>query len=224
MTSIQATADSASRKAGQDKWRFSIGTLFRVTAVCALTMFAAVQFGPLAATRVLGIGLAVVFAIQAWSARWRWLWLGSAVAAFGGFIPTILAAGAPFSERSGLCLECGMTRETHEVCGWVTKDDIRESEASRWAAPLVPAGHQHVWTTMSLSQRSHWFGYSLIGCGGPGEGAFMAWQLARLGDQPAAEQAYREYQDILTGASAKSMATHRQEMNAAVEAAVRARQ
>ena len=115
-----------------------------------------------------------------------------------------------------------MTRETHEVCGWTTKDHILETEASRWAASMVPDGHRHSWTTCSLHQRTHWFGMAPIGCGGPDEGAMIAWQLARYGDQIAAEQAYREYQDILTGKSTKSMAIHRQELQLAVIAAAQA--
>jgi hypothetical protein len=187
-------------------------------------MFAAVQFDPFMAARVLGIGLAVALAIQSFQGRSVRLSLASSGMILAGFLPTILAAGAPFSERSSICLECGLSRETHQVCGWTTKDEVRESEASRWAAPLVPAGHVHLWTTTSVHERTHWFGSAPIGCGGPGQGAFMCWQLARLGQPAAAEQAYREYQDILTGKSPKSMATHSQEMNAAIEAAVLARQ
>jgi hypothetical protein len=86
----------------------------------------------------LGIGLAIALAIWAWQARSLRLWIAAPLVAVLGCIPTILAAGAPFSERSAACLECGMTREMHEVCGWTTKDEISETEASRWAAPLVP--------------------------------------------------------------------------------------
>ena len=204
-------------------WHFSLGSLFRATAVCALTMYAAVQFGPLVAVRVLGVGLAIVLAIQALASRRHRLWPAAVVVALAGWIPTIVAAGAPFSERSAMCVECGLTRETHEVCGWTTKDEVSESEARRWAAPLVADGHQHAWTTVSTYQRTHWFGSAPIACGGPAEGAFMAWQLARLGNQQGGEQLYREYQDILAGRSPKSMATHRQEASDAVAAAVQAR-
>jgi hypothetical protein len=51
----------------------------------------------------------------------------------------------------------------------------------------------------------------------------MAWQLARCGNQSAAEQVYREYQEIRTGKSPKSMAVHRQEVWDAVSAAVQAK-
>jgi hypothetical protein len=221
--SIKPRFRSSSIDARRPAWRFTLGSLFRATAVSALTMFAAVQFGPLAAARVLGIGLAVVFAIHAWNLRRHRWWFAAAAVALLGCVPTILAAGAPFSHRSAVCLECGLGRETHQVCGWTTSDEISESDISRWAAPLVPAGHQHVWATTSLHQRTQWFTSAPIGCGGPAEGAFMAWQLARLGDQHGAEQLFREYQDILAGRSSKSMATHRQEASAAVEAALQAR-
>jgi hypothetical protein len=187
-------------------------------------MFAVVQFGPLAAARDMGIGLAIALVIWAWAARSFRLFLAAGLVAVLGYIPTILAAGAPFSQRSAACLECGMTREMHEVCGWTTKDEISETEASRWAAPLVPAGHVHAWTVTSNYSRTHWFGSAPIGCGGPGEGAMMAWQLARLGDPAAAEQAYLEYQAILTGRSPKPMSVHSQELQAAITAAVQARQ
>jgi hypothetical protein len=205
------------------RWRFSLGALFRAITVCGVAMFAIVQFGPLAAARDLGIGMAIAMALEAWLTRSRHGCLAAGSVALIGFIPTILASLAPFSDRSAVCLECGMARHTYEVCGWIMKDQITETEASRWAASLVPEGHRHSWTTTSVHQRGHWFGIAPIGCGGPGEGAFMAWQLARYGNQSAAEQAYREYQDILTGKSAKSMAVHRQEVWDAVDAAVKAK-
>ncbi len=221
MASMNAGIETASA-AKQGAWRFSLGSLFRATAVCGLAMFAAVQFGPLAAARDVGLGLAIVLALEAWVAGSRKLWFAAALVAAIGCIPTVLTAGAPFSERSAVCMECGMMREIHKVCGWTTKDQILDTEASLWAAAMVPTGHAHAWTTTSSYERMHWFGIAPIACGGPGEGAFMAWQLARLGNQTAAEQAYGEYQAILTGKSPKSMAVHRQEVEAAVNAAVQA--
>jgi hypothetical protein len=217
---IQSTPDAVPRR----RWRFSLGGLFRAITICSLAMFAVVQLGPLAAARDLGIGLAIALVIWAWAARSFRLFLAAGLLALLGCIPTILAEGAPFSKRTAVCLECGMTREMHEVCGWTTKDEISESEASRWAAPLVPAGHVHAWTVSSNHSRTHWFGSAPIGCGGPGEGAMMAWQLARLGDPAGAEKAYLEYQAILTGRSPKPMAVHSQELQAAIAAAVQAKQ
>ena len=52
----------------------------------------------------------------------------------------------------------------------------------------------------------------------------MCWHLAHEGDQAAAEQAYQEYQDIVTGRSSKSMVRHRQELETAIAAAHQARQ
>jgi len=43
-----------------------------------------------------------------------------------------------------------------------------------------------------------------------------------MGNKIAAEQAYREYQDILTGKSTKSMAVHRQEILDALTTAAQA--
>lgn len=221
MASIAEQEATGAAKRGA--WRFSLGGLFRAVTVCGLAMFAAVQFGPLAAARDVGIALAIVLALMAWGRRSRRLWLAAGSVAAIGCIPTVFAAGAPFWERSAVCMECGMMREAHEVCGWKTKDRIAHTESSLWAAPLVPAGHRHSWTICSSHQRTHWFGMAPIACGGPGEGAFMSWQLARLGNQTAAEQAYGEYQAILTGKSPMSMAVHRQEVEAAVNAAVQAR-
>ena len=226
---------SVERTAGRQHWRFSLAGLFRVMAVCALAAFAATQFGPLAAARDMGMGLAIALAIGAFftrgqgtgdrgqGARRRRMLVAAGVVALFGFVPTVLAAGAPFSERSAVCMECGRQREIHEVCGWTTKDEITDTEASRWAAPMLPAGHAHAWTGCSNHYRTEWFGWATIGCGGPGEGAFMAWQLARLGDQAAAEQAYQEYLDIRAGKSTKSMAVHRKEVADKVDAAVAAR-
>lgn len=220
MASIAATTTPVPR----GRWRFSLAGLFQAITVCGLAMFAVVQFGPLAAARDVGIASAIVLEIWAWQARSLRLWIAAAFVAVLGCMPAILAAGAPFSRREAICLECGMTRETHEVCGWLTKDEISETAASRWAAPLVPAGHAHAWAGTSTYQRTHWFGSAPIGCGGPGEGAMLAWQLARLGDPAAAEQAYLEYQAIITGRSPKPMAIHCQELQAAIAAAVQAKQ
>ena len=225
MSSVEAKLSRAASASGSRTWRFSLAGLFRAIAVCSLAMFAATQFGPLAAMRDMGLALAaslVIVAVSGGAGRTRFFLAAGVVAAIG-FVPTVLAAGAPFSERTAVCMQCGVQRDIHEVCGWTTKDEITATEASQWAAPMVPAGHEHAWTGCSHHQRTHWFGYSVIGCGGPGEGAFMAWQLARLGDQAAGEQAYQEYLDILAGKSAKSMAVHRQEVADAVEAAVAAR-
>jgi hypothetical protein len=186
-------------------------------------MFAVVQFGPFAAARDMGIALAIALALLAWSKRSRRLWLAAGLTAVAGVVPTILAAGAPFSERDAVCLECGMSRHIREDCGWKTRDEMHETEASRWAAPMVPAKHVHVWTGVGSYHRTHWFGSAPIACGGPAEGAFMAYQLARLGDQAAGERAYQEYQDILTGKSTKLMAVHRKEVSDAVNAAVQAK-
>jgi hypothetical protein len=205
-------------------WRFSLGDLFRAITVCGLAAFALVQFGPLAAARDICMALAIALAICAWAGRSRRLLLAAIGVAVLGMVPTILAAGAPYSDRDAICFECGKSRHIHEVCGWQTRDEIHETEASRWAAPLVPAGHVHSWTGMSQTVRAWWFGSTMIGCGGPGEGAFMSWQLARLGHPEAAEFSYQEYQDVLTGKSTKTMDVHRREMYAAVAAAVKASQ
>lgn len=135
--------------------------------------------------------------------------------------PKVIAGAAPFSENEALCVECGMERDVATFCGQVTKDEIRSTEASDWARGLVPADHRHRWVVFTSRHRSHWFGGASIGCGGPTEGAMLAWQLARSGHQEAAEKLYREYQDILTGKSAKSMAIHRQELMDAVVTAGR---
>jgi hypothetical protein len=203
-------------------WRFSLSGLFRTVTIAALAMFAAIHFGPLAAARDVGIALAICLAFVAFATRSRRHWLASGLVAAAGLIPTMLAAGAPFSNRSAVCMECGMARNIEDVCGWTTKDVISETDASRWAAPMLPAGHVHNWTICSVHSRSHWFGSAPIGCGGPGEGVHMAWQLARLGDQAAGERAFREYQDIRAGKSTKSLAVHRQEVAAAVNAAATA--
>jgi hypothetical protein len=223
MASIEATIHPAADIQAKRKWRFSLGGLFRVITVISLVMFALVQFGPLAAARDVGLALAIAVAIVACGSRSLKLGLAAGLLAALGFIPTILAAGAPFSERSAVCCECGMTRDVRQVCGWTTKDEILETEASRWAAPMVPANHVHSWQICSDYSRTHWFGSAPIGCGGPREGAPMAWQLARLGDPAGAERAFHEYLDILAGKSPKSMAVHRQEVEDAVNAAVQAR-
>lgn len=222
MASITAAKKPTSAVAQSGRWRFSLGGLFRAITVFGVAMFVVVQFGPLAAARDVGIGLAIACAIWAWQARSFKLWIVAGLVAGLGCVPTVLAAGAPFSERSAVCMECGKMREMHEVCGWRTKDETSDTEASRWAARYVPASHRHAWTITSNYQRTHWFESAPIACGGPGEGAFMAWQLARLGHQPAAEQAYLEYQAILSGTSPKPMAQHRQEVENAVNAAVKA--
>jgi hypothetical protein len=203
--------------------RFSLGTLFRALTLCGVVVFAVLQFGPLAAARDIRIGLALVLALQAWIARSPRYWLAAGMVGLLGFVPSILAAGAPHSLREAICMECGMRRELGEVCGWTTRDQVTHTESSHWAAPLVPPGHRHVWKTCSSEQRSHWFGMTTIACGGPGEGAFMAWQLARLGKPAEAERVYREYQSILQGKSTKSMAVHRNEVNSAVNTLVQAR-
>ncbi len=131
----------------------------------------------------------------------------------------IIIGGMPFSNREAVCWECGMQRETHEIWGRVTKDQIRQTQASEWAASLVPEGHIHSWSTTTLHQRTKWFGIAPIGCGFGAEGAFAAWQLARVGDQAAAEHAYLEYQDILNGKSPKSIGVHRKELEDAIVAA-----
>jgi hypothetical protein len=212
-----------SKATTRGRWRFSLGGLFRAITVCGLAMWAVVQFGPLTAARDVGIGLAIALALWAWQVRSRRLWIGAGLVAAAGFVPMLLAAGVPFSERTAVCTECGQQRDVHEVWGWTTEDKIQETEISRWAAPLVPAQHEHAWTMTSSYQRTHWFASAPLGCGGPGEGAFMAWQLARLGDQAAAERVYGEYQDILKGRSPKSMAVHRQEVEDLVNAAVEAK-
>jgi hypothetical protein len=183
-------------------------------------MFAAVQFGPLAAARDVGIGLAIALALMAWLGRSRRLWLAAGLVAGMGVIPTILAAGAPFSRRSEICLGCGMKRQTHEVCGWTVKNVTAQTEFSRWAAPIVPTGHAHSWASSSTYYRPRWFEPAWIACGGPSDGVVLAWHLAHYGDPAAGERALREYHDILAGKSTKSMAVHRQEVQDAVNAAM----
>lgn len=134
-------------------------------------------------------------------------------------IMAIIAGGAPFSNCESCCYECGMKRHTKENWGRVTKDEIMETEASRWAQPLLASGHAHVWEATTVHKRSTWFGIAPIACGGFPEGALAAWQLARCGDQASAEQFYREYQDILTGKSSKSLVAHRKEVVDAIDAA-----
>jgi hypothetical protein len=198
--------------------------LFLATTLCGLAMFALVRFGPIAAARDAGVAVGAICAIRAVTAASARLGLTAVAAALVGLIPTILAANAPFSQRSLVCLECGMDRDIHQVCGRTMKDEVTQTAASRWAAPLVPAGHRHVWTGCSLYVRSRWFGHRLVGCGGPSEGAVLAWHLAREADQAAGEQAYQEYQDILNGRSPKGMTLHRQEVEAAIAAAHQAKQ
>lgn len=222
MGSTHETASTAPGAGSPGKWRYSLGTLLRAVTVAGLAMLALVQFGPLAAARDIGLALAISLALVAYGMRRPRLWLAAGLLAAVGFVPTILAAGAPFSHRSAICLGCGMSRDTHEVCGWTTKDEISDTEISRWAAPMVPTGHTHSWAGCSLHQRSHWFGIAPIACGGPREGASMAWQLAHLGDHAAAERALREYQDIIAGTSTKSIAVHRREVDDAVNAAASA--
>lgn len=217
-------AASRSMPDGSPRIRFSLGDLFRGLTVCAVGLFAAVQFDPLMAIRAVACGLAIGVAVLAWRQRSKRLWLAAGATALTGLLPTILAANAPFSHRDAVCLECGRHRITHEVCGWTTRDDIEETEISRWAEPLVAVDHRHGWVTTSVHQRSHWFGIAPIGCGGPGEGAFMAWQFARLGDQATGEQVYREYCDIQYRRSAKPMMQHRQETAAALEVVMQAKQ
>src|SRR5688500_15156836 len=111
MASITAAIKPTSAAAHPGRLRFSLGGLFRGTTVCGLAMFAAVQFGPLAAARDVGIGLAIALAIWAWQARSGKLLVAAGLTAALGCLPTILAAGAPFSERSAVCMECGRMRE-----------------------------------------------------------------------------------------------------------------
>jgi hypothetical protein len=134
-------------------------------------------------------------------------------------VRTIVAAAAPFSDCHGSCPGCGMQRETSAVCGRVTKDEISHTEASLWASPLVPPNHTHRWIIYTRHYRTHWFGIAPIGCGGPGEGALLAWQLARCGEQADAVQFFQEYQAIVAGKSAKPLPVHEQELCAAIAAA-----
>ena len=183
MATTDATCYSPGNAAKPGGWRFSLGSLFRSMTVCGVAMFAIIQFGPLAAARDVAIGLAIVLALEAWITRSRKLWIAAALVVWIGFIPTILAANAPFSDRSAACVECGMARHTHEVCGWTTMDQVSQTEASRWAASMVPEGHRHLWTTFTSHHRTHWFGMAPISCGGPREGAIIAWPLAHHGEQ-----------------------------------------
>jgi hypothetical protein len=220
MSATTTTAVAAVAANPRGRWRFSLGDLFRALTIACLAIFAAVQLGPLAAARDVGIALAIATALVAAGRRSRRLGIAAGLVAVAGLVPTIVAAGAPFSIRDAVCMECGQARYIHTVCGLTIEDRIEPTEASRWAAPLLAPHHVHVWTGTSRYEQTHWFGSATIGCGGPGEGAFMAWQLARLGDPTAGQRAYLEYLDILAGKSPKSMATHRQEVSDAVNAAV----
>jgi hypothetical protein len=169
------------------------------------------------------VGLAFGVAVLAWRQRRLWLWPAAAGLVFAGWLPTILAAGAPFSHRDAGCYECGRSRVTHEVCGWLTQDDIQETEASRWAAPHLPADHVCQWSFSSHHVRSTWFGSAPIACGGFPEGAYLAWNFVYFGDQQQAEAYYREYCEIRRGRSTKTMKQHRDEANAALDALVKAK-
>src|SRR5262245_54451457 len=107
MASLEAAVRPAAAANQPRKWRFSLGGLFRAVTVVCLAMFAAVQFGPLAAARDLGIGLAIALALVACGSRSVKLWLASGLVAAVGLLPMILAAEAPFSHRDAVCLQCG---------------------------------------------------------------------------------------------------------------------
>jgi hypothetical protein len=202
---------------------FTIGDLFRGLTICAVGLFVAVQYDPLLAARAVGVGLAISIAIIAWRHRRHWLWLGAAGMVLVGFLPTLFAAGVPFSHRDMVCYECGCSRDTHEVWGWKTQDDIRENDVSRWAKPFLPEDHVHQWITTSSHGRSGWFANDPIACGGLGEGAYTAWHIARLGKQPEAEALYLEYCEIRRGRSQKPLKQWNDEANAALEAALKGR-
>ena len=152
---MAAGLNFTSSPAGEHRWRFTLGTLFRAITVCGLAMFAVVQFGAIAGMRDLGIALAIATGIHAARTRAHRLWLAAALVAAIGLIPTVLAATAPYAKRSAVCWQCGMRRESEDVCGWRTKDHLADTDASRWAARFVPAEHQHQWAVTSREERPH---------------------------------------------------------------------
>jgi hypothetical protein len=197
-------------------WRFSLGSLFRAIAVAAVALWAVRLFGPLAAVRDVGIALAIVLAITALYTRSRRWWLGAGLALTLGLIPSVLAGGAPFSWQHSLCVICGQSRDTYQVCGRTVSDNVKSTDISRWAEPLVPAGHVHQWAGCYMTSRDSWFGGTLIGCGRVNEGAPRIWHLARRGDPAAAERLLREYLDIAAGRSPKSLTVHNLEVELAI--------
>lgn len=202
-----------------ESWRFSLSDSFRAITVCAVAVVASVQLGPLAGIRDLGIALGIGCLVLAWRQRSKRFALAAGAVMLLGFVPTILAAGAPFSRRDAVCLECGKSRHTHEVCGWMMKDEIWDNECSRWAAPRVSNNHVHRWRVTSHYGRNEWFGNAPIACGLFPEGATLAWQFTRFGQPLKAEQVHQEYLDIMHGRSRKPVTQHAQEATAALETA-----
>ena len=202
---------------------FTLGDLFRGLTICAVGMFVAVQYDPFMAARAVAIGLAIGVTFLAWRQRRRWLWLGAACMVFVGFLPTLLYIGVPYSHRDLVCYECGCSRDTHEVWGWKTQDEIAENDVSRWAAPFLPDDHVHQWSITSWHGRPNWFAGAPIGCGGSPEGAYLGWGFAHIGDHQQGEALYKEYCEVRRDRSPKSLKQFNDEGTAALYAAQRTR-
>ena len=93
-------------------------------------------------------GMAALMALAAWPA-WRW----------------VAANHGPYSRQESQCLICHRERTVERVYGRQPLDQIETNENSDWLDTFVPE-HEHVWAVHTGYHRGHWFGGTLIACGG----------------------------------------------------------
>ncbi|MCP4643030.1 MAG: hypothetical protein GY851_21470 [bacterium] len=80
----------------------------------------------------------------------------------------VVVRGAPYSDGSDVCADCGRTRGYYEWCGLRLWQWIAENDTSRWMDTLLKDHTEHDWQGDSGEGRSEWFSSTVIAWDGDG--------------------------------------------------------